>query len=71
VRGDKLRDYLESLFTARSDVTFLDGYRYGKHRLGSGGYTTQIVKLVAFEDVINMLGEGSCRVGLRRQPRSS
>jgi hypothetical protein len=70
--GGKIRDYLEDLFQARSTVTFLDGYRYRKERKGGSiGYTTHTCKLIAFEDTITKLGEGSCRVVLRAVPDSS
>jgi len=70
--GGKIRDYLEDLFQARSTVTFLDGYRYKKVRKGgTNGYTTHTCKLIAFEDTINKLGEGACRVVLRAVPATS
>lgn len=62
--GSQIRDYLETLFKNRAEVTFLDGYRYGKHS-APGTYTTHTVKLVSFEDVILKPGEGHCIIELR------
>jgi len=67
--GPQTRDYLEDLFQARSDVTFLDGYRYGKHPPGT--YTTHTCKLVSFDDTITKVGEGACRIVLRAVPATS
>jgi len=62
--GPSIRDYLEDLFQARSDVTFLDGYRYGK-QFTPGSYTTHVVHLVGYDDSIDKQGEGNCQIVLR------
>jgi len=72
--GSLLRDNLEDLFQARVPVTFLDGYRYGKHGMLATtplGYTSHSVKLVEFEDQIEKLAEGSARIVLRALPTTT
>lgn len=60
--GSKIRDYLEDLMTNKTAVTFLDGYRYR----GRKEYTTHDVIIEEWQDRITKLGEGSCRVLLRK-----
>lgn len=67
--AEALRDNLEDLAQNRTNVTFLDGYRYRRGRgpgpTGTVGYTTQVVTVEDMTDDIQRDAEGVMRVRLR------